>query len=273
MSVATWNLNGRGRGTWDLLPRTGADVVLVQEARPPQGWRAPDDATSSPPLDSRGAWVSHAGRGWSSGIVLLDPTLSLHPCPAAPAAGTAKSPLGTLTAADVYRDETYVLTVASVYGMFQPIPGTGADDSYVTMNSVLDDLAPLLDRPNSRVLMGGDFNAWRHSPRLSQPYHSLFERLSGLGLSDCITASDSHAVSVMPGCCCGDGDACINVRTMRVRNQAESTPYQNDYLFASEGLLPALTAWEVQATDQMWAASDHCPVVVTLDLDRIAVPA
>jgi exonuclease III len=60
---------------------------------------------------------------------------------------------------------------------------------------------------------------------------------------------------------------------MRLRNESDSAPYQNDYLFASEGLLPALTAWEVQPTGQMWAASDHCPVVVTLDMDRTAVPA
>jgi len=35
-------------------------------------------------------------------------------------------------------------------------------------------------------------------------------------------------------------------------------------------LIPALTDWEVLGTDEMWAASDHCPVKATFDIDRIA---
>lgn len=162
--------------------------------------------------------------------------------------------------------DLYLVTLASVYGLFQPVPEERREDAYQTMHSVLDALTPLAEQPSSRLVIGGDFNMWLHSPQQTIPPHrAAFDRLEGLGLSDSISAMGTQTISPMPGCCCGRGDDCTNVRTMRLGNKPDSKPWQNDYLYATA--TAQATTWRAMDSDDMWAASDHCPVVATFALD------
>jgi hypothetical protein len=197
LRVAIWNLNQRGAPTWDRLSSLRADVVLVQEARPPANWSAPEPLASWPPHHLPERWVSQSPRKWSAGVIVLNPRFSLVPRPEF--SGPVEEPsdehrrqLGTLAVADVGLEDVAVLTVASAYAMFQMIPETGQQDSYLTMNSILDELAPLIEQPRSRIVIGGDFNSWLHSPyAASEPYQAVFDRLASLGMHDCIRAKAS----------------------------------------------------------------------------------
>jgi len=125
--------------------------------------------------------------------------------------------------ADVYQGEAYVLTVASVYGMFQPVPGN-REDSYPTMHGVLDRLTPMVG-PGSHVVVGGDFNSWRHSSTPSVHYEAVFDRFASIGMSDCIEANVRGVRNPMPNCSCSAGDRCTNVQTYRHQRRPDSNPW------------------------------------------------
>ncbi len=259
LRLATWNLNQRGQRTWDRLLPLGVDVVLVQEARPPAGW-APDGVQAVPPLTEPVSWdTAGGGRPWSTGIVVTNPQLHLRREPT----GTRSSRPGTLTLAELYRGDTHLMTLASGYGLFETDPDTGEKQSERTMHNITADLAPLMrSDPSRRLILAGDFNAWTQPYRgqVWPAYQAVFDGLSALGLVDCM-ALDRPRRLPLAGCPCGGGEICRHVRTYRHRNSPASTPWQNDYVFASRSLEPELVRSEPFGDEGIWQFSDHCPVI------------
>jgi hypothetical protein len=69
----------------------------------------------------------------------------------------------------------------------------------------------------------------------------------------------------LPSCPCGPADECAHVGTYRHRANPDATPYQVDFVLASEALsdhvssCAALENWS-------WERSDHVPIVTKPDL-------
>jgi len=60
--------------------------------------------------------------------------------------------------------------------------------------------------------------------------------------------------------------ACRHIRTIRHFNHPDSTPYQDDWLFVSKTLEPRVIGGRLVHDEEAWQLSDHCPLVVDLDL-------
>ncbi len=56
------------------------------------------------------------------------------------------------------------------------------------------------------------------------------------------------------------------VRTHRHKNNPDSVPYQDDWIFASKKLKPVSCA--PLDTEEAWKLSDHCPVVAEFEIAR-----
>jgi endonuclease/exonuclease/phosphatase family metal-dependent hydrolase len=162
--LGTWNMNISGYDRWAeaSLPlkwqtlvglRQDADVMLVQEARPPvHGTWHGAGISAWPPLTDRIAWRQVTSGASPAGVVLLSGNLALRPIEVQ---GPARSHEGTLAICDVLRDGEPLVTVASAYGMFEE--GAVSERS---MRAVVEDLRELFAEPGSRIVLGGDFNMW-----------------------------------------------------------------------------------------------------------------
>lgn len=264
--VATWNLNRRGHATWTRLTRLRdvADVILVQEARPPlkSTWQVPVGMAAYPPLDREDRWGPVPSGAARTGIVVLNPAFELRPC-ARWNEARATSRRGTLTLRDLYAGDEYCMTLASGYGMFEEM-----DVSERSMRLIVDDLEPLISA-DTQVVLGGDFNMWIQPWQGTPypPYKAVFDRLDSLGMYDCL-AVDQYARTREPleGCPCGGGIECRHVRTLRHMNNPASVPWQVDYIFLSRSLRPLLRSARTLDDDSVWAASDHCPVLAEFDV-------
>ncbi|MDX6320136.1 MAG: hypothetical protein QOD35_3536 [Nocardioidaceae bacterium] len=266
LGVATWNLNARNFETWDRLTQLApeVDIVLVQEARPPLGsWTLPTGVISSPPFDQYEA--HRTPNNWfPSAVVLLNPALRLEPREDLNQA----SHRGTLAVADVYEGDSYLLTVASAYGMFEPAEGFYGGASELSMKRIIDDLQALVAEGRQPLVLGGDFNVWGQGDAYA-PYRAVLDRLTSIGLVDCLYAGVGEPRVPLVGCPCGGGVECNHVRTLRGNRKDDfGVPYQNDYLYASRQLAPQrLLECRVIDSDDVWQYSDHCVVFASFELE------
>jgi len=271
--IASWNINHwqrrRDADRWESLERalrdSQVDVALLQETgRPPE--RLPhvyEELTAKTLI------------GWGTAVVSLNPDVALERISWEPADGHVTpgsygcSHPGTIAAARLRVDGS-VLNVASAYGrMFS----AGNDVTYAstTMHRIISDLAPLLDRYQGtpEVVVGGDFNCttqWeRTRDRLMDA--SVFQRLEAHGTVDLLRRSFRDRPQ-LANCFCPEAGSCAHVRTHRHRDSAESRPFQDDYLFASEGLADRGRAFVID-TDDVWALSDHCIVAFDVELASV----
>jgi hypothetical protein len=218
-------------------------------------------------------WGSSGGRYWSTGVVVLNPRLELQPNDDL-AARSGRGPqdegspglCGVLAVCDLVLPDSSVVKVASAYGMWER-DVSGSSISEGTMNRILDDLLPSVDAEH-HVVLAGDFNIWIQPYRgaVWPAYQAVFDRLSSAGLVDCVQAQEGWGRLPLDGCSCGASLSCRHVRTYRHRWQPTSSPWQNEYVFASESLAHQLVACTVLDDDVYWALSDHCPVLATFDL-------
>lgn len=238
---------------WAWLRDSGTDVALVQEAVPP------DD------LESVVYQPIGGNRPWGSAIVgfTTDVTPVTHATGrynSAPADLLVTHPgavaIGTVDFAGS------PLTVVSMYGLI--------DDGYAdtTVNRMLSDLVPLFDDPTlgRNLVLGGDLNITTQwvgaQARYREWERATFERIAALGLLDCLEIH--RAEGPLDGCGCLDGDDCRHVRTQY--HPRSGRPWQNDYVFASEGLVAAgrvVGSFVVDEAD-LRPLSDHLPVVLEL---------
>jgi exonuclease III len=267
LGVATWNLNARNFETWERLTQLApqVDIVLVQEARPPLSrWKVPTGVVSSPPFDEYEAHKT-PNNWFPSAVVLLNPALRLEPREDLNQA----SHRGTLAVADVYEGDSYLLTVASAYGMFEPAEGFYSGASELSMTRIIDDLEALVADGRQPLVLGGDFNVWGQGDAYA-PYRAVLDRLASIGLVDCLYVGVGEPRIPLVGCPCGRGIECNHVRTLRGNRKDDlGVPYQNDYLYASRQLAPQrLVECHVIDSEDVWQFSDHCVVFASFELEQ-----
>lgn len=265
LTIATWNMHQAQAG-WALLDRLGVDIALVQEAVPRLGMR-PDGFHSIPSVEAPELWQIGPKRRWGSAVVSYGPALVEVPTVRVgdpiPDDHFYNSHPGALRIATIKSEPS--VTVASLYGLMVEgrYPGDRDRFAITTVNRMLSDLTPLICRPDRpaliggetvlfggrRMVIGGDLNI---TPDYAHPFwrrhHQQFiERVKALGFVDCLEEVD-----------------CRNRQTFFRRN---SRAYQDDWIFARGvnviSCLPLNTHAERRKTA---ALSEHCPVVLTLEV-------
>jgi exonuclease III len=274
MRIVSWNMNHCMRSVanrqraWEYLQKDlAADLALVQEASPPAGSRSvyrPIDTTA-----------------WGSAVVSFRPNLTLKPRPRVALAECYTRYLtgdelpdshpGACAVADVADEQgRTVFTVVSLYGLWETIPD-GRIYACARLHRMISDLtsvfATLRRRP---VIVAGDFNVTTQIACVGQTKAdtnsaaAVFTRLSSWGLVDVIATTGSTRPK-LADCTCPEPHSCAHVQTFRLRNRADSRPTQLDYAFVSDKLAKAIRC-EIVQTPEAWALSDHCPLVLEIDL-------
>ena len=174
-----------------LVAYDSFNLALVQEARSPADGTVAEVVPSVAEPWNTSGWKS---RSWRTAVAALSPNLKLRPrkmmAGLEMSAGAFEvSRPGTLTVADVMRDEADVLTVASVYGAWESPPGANrpiyADAS---AHRLLSDLAQLVTtRRGHRLVLAGDLNVLygygeHGDPYWAGRYQTVFDRAAAMGL-------------------------------------------------------------------------------------------
>jgi len=225
MRVATWNMRRR-RANWDVLPISGLDIALLQEACPPPSSLAGHvEFQELEPRRGSGTWGTAIWSRWPLH------GLSGSTChPGAAVVAEIEAPGGPVT--------TY-----SLYALFEYIQFSTRRAGYAvtTLHRLLSDLTGHLEEParRARNVLGGDFNC---NPKwdLKSGYPTnrlLIDRVEAYGLT-----------SVLPI------DAHRQIPTFRKS--------QIDYLFT--GTAFSIDAANVDTDGLTRGLSDHHPVVAQL---------
>jgi hypothetical protein len=253
LRVVVWNIAGNPRA-WPALDRLAADIYLLNEAFVPTGrqgeWRSEGTLgrdgktrrwTAAVVSSFRSSRITDARPQWRQGRRDVPFECSR---PGSWVAASAETPLGAVTS-------------VALYGLLDEF-------SDASVHRSLSELSPVLDDPRYKdlVLLGGDLNTGAQWPRSEEQYNrrdrNVLDRISALGLVDCIRAK--RQPGRLAGCPCLEGDDCAHVRTRRdVRHP--SVPYQTDYLFASAKLASRLESCEVLASEEWFSISDHAPIL------------
>ncbi|MGE0039594.1 MAG: endonuclease/exonuclease/phosphatase family protein [Vicinamibacterales bacterium] len=258
------------QAAWNYLrDQLQPDVALLQEASPP------------PELQERAVYhpIDAKRYNWGSAVVLSRDGLTLRERPGIPLAECYLDPTsgdqlpashpGACAVADVVDVNGAVLmTVVSFYGQWEVLSDGRTMDSFARTHRMLSDLTWLFHgRKRTPVVLAGDFNMssqWSSPASVRDQVAAVGARLRAFGLVDCI-AQTRKSRPRLATCTCGLGDGCTHVQTFRSNNEADSEPIQLDYAYMSAALVPVLRRCEVVHSDEAWALSDHCPIVLDFD--------
>jgi endonuclease/exonuclease/phosphatase family metal-dependent hydrolase len=255
MRIATWNMNHWARSAdqraaaWALLQDLSLDVALVQEAVPPPGV----------PSVSRDGGIGK-GRSWGSAVVSF--TGQVRELDRVRSAYGKRREVDLLqtfpgSVAIAVRSQGQSIVFVSAYGVIEE------GYAVTTMHRVLSDITPLLDREEGKnLIIGGDFNCSTQLPGRDRERHrNLFERFVTLGLVD-LLALTAETRPMLVDCPCSD-EPCRHVQTLR--HARSSTPWHNDYIFATAPLADRLIGCQPFDDARAWALSDHCPVIAEFE--------
>ena len=238
VSAVTWNMDNWKRthqqraAAWEYLTEgIASDIMLLQECAPPD--------TANGKYNNLYREIGDK-RKWGSAIV----TRGLPICEIE----FKNSYPGAVIAAEVTLPEGTVLTVISLYGVFD-------EENYVTasLHRILSDLTPLLHKDKNKRLfvVAGDFNVskqWDSVYKNKYPSHKIFfDRLEDFGLVDCTRQYFGQFVQTN-------------------RHSRSDFPWQNDYIHVSKDLAKKLVVCEVKDDPLVYELSDHNPVVATFDI-------
>jgi endonuclease/exonuclease/phosphatase family metal-dependent hydrolase len=265
LRAATWNLNhwrqpllplDTRRGAWDQLAGPmGVQVALVQEAVPP----------ADLPRDRHvfGELAGH--RPWGSGVVALDPAVTVEPIRAARMPGSRRhhrldaAHPGATAIARVTVAGLQPITVVSVYGVME-------GSALISMHRIVADLLPLFDSPDgARVILGGDLNVTQSSSdeRYLALAQAVLDAIASLGLVEVKTV----VAEPPPGhaeCACGCAPHCGHLGTW---GRSEL-----DHLYVSPALAPQVAALRVDRSGVEAGLSDHAALVLDLALTAEPTP-
>src|ERR1035437_9832749 len=153
--------------------------------------------------------------------------------------------------------------IVSLYGIWDTMPDNGDIFAEATLHRALSDLTWLFQATaTKRLVLAGDLNIWRgYGQKKWEPrYRTVFDRLEAYGLD--LAGPHRTLGTPLEGCPCGAGTACSHVRTYRHQHSRNSTPYQNDYVFA-RGVQVARC--DTLDEERHWEHSDHCPILIELN--------
>jgi exonuclease III len=254
LKLVSWNMSHwqktpeLRKGAWDYLRSIRVDFALLQETVPP------DDLQSQSFVYRQGG--IGANRPWGSAVVSFAGPIT--PVQEAKSRyGNSVSNLhltfpGSIAIATTEKG----FTLVSMYSVM--------DQGYAitTVHRQLSDLTPLFDSVfGRRVILAGDLNISTQLPEPDRSRHrNAFDRLLTLGLVDAFSLS-RPAREPLDGCPCKDLP-CHHVQTQR--HGRSKTPWQNDYFFVSDILVPKVKACKPLHDGYSWLLSDHCPIVLEI---------
>lgn len=251
-----------------------ADIALLQETTPP------DDVRN---VVYRAIDPNHPRYRWGSAVVSFREDLTLRARPRIPLADCNMQPPtgdqipdshpGATAIADVVNAEGRSLfTAVSLYGQWEMMPNGWSMYSCARVHRMLSDLTGLFARCHrSPLLIAGDLNLTTQVATYNQRDVdtagglAAFARIKAWGMTDCIEATRDSRPR-LENCSCPSPETCSHVHTFRLQKKADSRPTQLDYAFASPTLTSRIRACEVRQEEAAWEFSDHCPIVVELDV-------
>jgi endonuclease/exonuclease/phosphatase family metal-dependent hydrolase len=283
LRVATWNLNhwqqpllpfDTRRGAWvHLADGLGAQVALVQEAVPP---------TELP--RARAVYGEIAGhRNWGSAVVALDPAVEIEPIRSARMPWSSRRYLldrsnpGSCAVARVTVPGFQPITVVSLYGVH--------DGSAVSsIHRAVADLLPLFESPDgARVILGGDLNVTTASKdaRWLPRSEAALRAVESLGLVPVKSVVPEFPASAAD-CACGEGEGSTAVAASSDADGGTTRPgcghiatwktAELDHLYVSPALAPQAVRLAVDRRAVEAGLSDHCPLVLDLELSAEPTP-
>lgn len=261
LRVATWNLDHWKRTpqvrqqAWEKLRELGCDVVLLQEAVPPETM-------------GRGCIAYRTigdSRSWGSAVVALKAGMEVRELDVVRTRYDRRlfPMLGTFPGAVIVAQSDVpalgTVTFVSVYGLMNVYAQT-------SMFRIVADLIPLFDSPEGEhVVLGGDFNVTtataERTPELPR-YKAILSAVESLGLKQ--LADIVHDRPRRPNNCpCGD-PTCKHLVTYR-GSSSGSPPNQLDYLYATPALAKRCRKLQVPAEETV-DLSDHVPIIAEFDV-------
>lgn len=272
IQIVSWNVNRLPLWSEAGVGLPTVDIGLFQEAPRPSEAHAEQFI---PPAD--GPWTTtHWRRELRTCIVRFTDEVQLAPHSLRPAhdesdySALGVSRLGTLTVADVQRDDHKQFTVVSAYGAWESPPdGSGLIYADASCQRLLSDLSALVTgRRGERVLVAGDFNILRgygeHGSKYwGRRYDAVFDRAEAMGLH-LVGPQAPHGRQADPWPQELPSDS-RNVPTFHHSRQTpETATRQLDFVFATSELADRVSVRALNAPDE-WGPSDHCRLAISVD--------
>ena len=284
LKLINWNIATRSK-PWKQLLAMGADIALLQEARP----RA-KDARLSLDIGPRASWDSHSwnsgwwgGRGWKalfdrwSMVVKLSDRVEVEwfrqigPVWGGKPDEIAVSGIGTITAARITPKDCPIepFIAVSMYGRWLgPHPSAVGDWIYsdASAHRIISDLSAFIgyyDRPTEhRILAAGDLNmSFNSTDQFDHRAQTVLDRFRALRLeylgprypagrrADPVPAH-LHEESL-------DVPTYYHAPT----NTPAGAYVQLDHVFASRGFHESISVRALNEVDE-WGPSDHCRLLI-----------
>jgi len=269
LCLVSWNIR-QSQEAWNLLLTDALiDVALLQEAVKPQKkllW-------STPAFE--GIWnMKGYEKEFCAAVVGLSNRVRGKPINTYGIGDNGEGEFavtrpGTLAAAEIKTANREVITVISVYAvweyMYHQKHPIFADASG---HRLISDLSALISgQKNHRIIVAGDWNIFfgygdRGSPYWKARYDTVFNRMEALGLSF-IGPQHPNGIQADPWPPYLPSDS-KNVPTFRKRiNDSASATDQLDFVFASSDLRNRLNVLALNKPEE-WGPSDHCRVRIDL---------
>jgi hypothetical protein len=261
LTVVSWNMNQRLQA-WqrlrDLTRKSGASIALLQEAKRPGN--VEDDWRIYPPADDTERWriavprlyLASDGsqrptrRYWASAVVATGGTRVRFREPVELCrvvdGGFACSHPGQFAVGDLDLEAGRRLTVISLYGIWDPVPGSRTGYVDASLHRAISDLSVVLQEPEADlILVAGDFNLYTYpvGDALTDRSLTVWSRLAAYGLERC-GPFRPDAEPRLARCPCPDS-ACQHVNTYLNGSDPKNVPYQLDYFLATPSLRERLT--------------------------------
>jgi exonuclease III len=241
---------------------------------------APPPGCALEVLPATGARWRTAGwekREWRTAVARLSNRVSLTTVPTLAvdeSTGQAQwtvSRNGTIAAADVIVQSSVAFTAVSVYAPWEyAFQGKDiwADGS---AHRILSDLSVLLWADRPCVLVAGDWNILRgygehRSPTMAKRYQTVFDRAQALGLQFVGPEAPDGGRQAEPWPAeLPQGSKCVPTFHHSQQTPASATR-QLDFVFATGQLAERVRAVRALNDPDEWGPSDHCRVVIEVDV-------